>query len=54
MIPPGVIHGFGIALVDSSIFPMMAVLVDTRHNSIYGSVYAIADLSFCLAYIIGG
>jgi len=44
---------FGIALVDTAILPLMAHLVDVRHVSVYGSVYAIADISYSTAYAIG-
>lgn len=44
---------FGIALVDTSILPLMGHLVDVRHVSVYGSVYAIVDISYCIAYAIG-
>nr|AKN21541.1 slc18a-6 [Schmidtea mediterranea] len=44
---------FGIALVDTAILPTLGYLVDTRHVSVYGSVYAIADISYSLAYAIG-
>jgi len=40
-------------MIDATAFPMMAVLVDTRHRAVYGSVYAIADLAFCTPYVIG-
>ncbi|KAF7259318.1 hypothetical protein EG68_03225 [Paragonimus skrjabini miyazakii] len=52
MIPISVLC-YGIALVDTAILPTMAFLVDTRHVSVYGSVYAIADISYSLAYAIG-
>lgn len=32
---------------------MLGFLVDTRHVSVYGSVYAIADISYSLAYAFG-
>lgn len=32
---------------------MLGYLVDTRHVSVYGSVYAIADISYSLAYAFG-
>lgn len=35
-------------MVDSSLMPIMGYLVDLRHTSVYGSVYAIADVAFCL------
>ncbi|KAI6218827.1 Vesicular acetylcholine transporter [Aphelenchoides fujianensis] len=44
---------FGIALVDTSLLPLLGYLVDTRHVSVYGSVYAIADISYSLAYAFG-
>lgn len=44
---------FGIALVDTAILPTLAYLVDVRHTSVYGSIYAIADISYCLAYAVG-
>jgi len=33
--------------------PTLAYLVDVRHVSVYGSVYAIADISYSLAYAFG-
>lgn len=44
---------FGIALIDTSLLPMLGYLVDTRHVSVYGSVYAIADISYSFAYAFG-
>ncbi|XP_076458573.1 putative vesicular acetylcholine transporter-B [Babylonia areolata] len=44
---------FGIALVDTAILPMLGRLVDMRHVSVYGSVYAIADIAYSLAYALG-
>ncbi|BFZ03863.1 hypothetical protein BsWGS_06902 [Bradybaena similaris] len=44
---------FGIALVDTALLPTLGYLVDVRHSSVYGSVYAIADISYSLAYAIG-
>lgn len=44
---------FGIALVDTAILPLLAHIVDTRHVSVYGSIYAIADISYSLAYAFG-
>lgn len=40
-------------MVDSSMMPIMGYLVDIRHVAVYGSVYAIADVAFCLGYAIG-
>jgi DHA1 family vesicular acetylcholine transporter-like MFS transporter 3 len=44
---------FGIALVDTALLPTLGYLVDVRHTSVYGSVYAIADISYSLAYAFG-
>ncbi|NWI02944.1 VMAT1 protein, partial [Tichodroma muraria] len=40
-------------MVDSSMMPIMAYLVDLRHASAYGTVYAIADVAFCMGFAIG-
>ncbi|XP_034517215.1 chromaffin granule amine transporter isoform X6 [Ailuropoda melanoleuca] len=45
--------GFSIGMVDSSMMPIMGHLVDLRHTSVYGSVYAIADVAFCMGFAIG-
>ena len=52
IIPNGIL-GFAIGMVDSSMMPTMGYLVDIRHASVYGSVYAIADVAFCLGFAIG-
>ncbi|MBN3302746.1 putative vesicular acetylcholine transporter-A [Amia ocellicauda] len=44
---------FGIALVDTALLPTLAFLVDIRYVSVYGSVYAIADISYSVAYALG-
>ncbi|KAH8856438.1 Synaptic vesicular amine transporter [Schistosoma japonicum] len=38
--------GFAVGMVDSAMMPIMGSLVDIRHVSVYGSVYAIADVAF--------
>lgn len=43
----------GVAMVDTAILPTLGYLVDTRYVSVYGSVYAIADISYSIAYAIG-
>ncbi|XP_070608741.1 synaptic vesicular amine transporter isoform X2 [Erythrolamprus reginae] len=45
--------GFAIGMVDSSLMPIMGYLVDLRHVSVYGSVYAIADVAFCMGFALG-
>ncbi|KAK2840654.1 hypothetical protein Q7C36_012233 [Tachysurus vachellii] len=45
--------GFAIGMVDSSMMAIMGYLVDIRHVSVYGSVYAIADVALCMGFAIG-
>lgn len=45
--------GFAIGMVDSSMMPQLGYLVDIRHTAVYGSVYAIGDVAFCLGFAIG-
>ena len=45
--------GFAIGMVDSSMMPQLGYLVDIRHSAVYGSVYAIGDVAFCLGFGIG-
>ena len=52
MIPISVIC-FGIALIDTALLPMLGFIVDKKYVSVYGSVYAIADISYCAAYAVG-
>lgn len=42
-----------VGMVDSSMMAIMGYLVDIRHISVYGSVYAIADVALCLGFAIG-
>ena len=44
---------FGIALIDTALLPTLAFIVDVRHVSVYGSVFAIADISYSFAYSLG-
>ncbi|ESO01686.1 hypothetical protein HELRODRAFT_81324, partial [Helobdella robusta] len=53
LIVPNAVLGFSIGMVDSSVWPIMAHLVDIRHVPIYGSVYAIAEVAYCLGFAIG-
>merc|ERR1712223_187190 len=45
--------GFAIGMVDSSMMPELGNLVDLRHSSVYGGVYAIGDVAFCVGFAIG-
>uniref|UniRef100_H2Y0X3 Major facilitator superfamily (MFS) profile domain-containing protein n=1 Tax=Ciona intestinalis TaxID=7719 RepID=H2Y0X3_CIOIN len=52
VVGPGCLIGIGIGFVDG-LLPVLAFLVDTRHKPIYGSVCAIADISFSFSYALG-
>lgn len=45
--------GLGIGIIDSSLMPLLALLVESRHVAQYGSVYAIAQTAVALAYSLG-
>ncbi|XP_044258856.1 synaptic vesicular amine transporter [Tribolium madens] len=53
LIVPNAGLGFAIGMVDSSMMPELGFLVDIRHTAVYGSVYAIGDVAFCLGFAIG-
>ncbi|XP_006156500.1 chromaffin granule amine transporter isoform X2 [Tupaia chinensis] len=53
LIGPNAGLGFAIGMVDSSMMPIMGHLVDLRHTSVYGSIYAIADVAFCTGFAVG-
>ncbi|CAG0914257.1 unnamed protein product [Notodromas monacha] len=44
---------FGVALIDTALLPTLGFLVDLRYVSVYGSIYAIADISYSVAYAFG-
>lgn len=46
-------HFVFVGMVDSSMMAIMGYLVDIRHASVYGSVYAIADVALCMGFAIG-
>lgn len=52
MIPISIIC-FGYGLIDATVLPTVAYLVDTRHAKVYGSVYAIIDISYSVCYAFG-
>lgn len=53
LILPMAALGFAIGMVDSSMMPELGNLVDIRHTAVYGGVYAIGDVAFCLGFAIG-
>uniref|UniRef100_T1KRF4 Major facilitator superfamily (MFS) profile domain-containing protein n=1 Tax=Tetranychus urticae TaxID=32264 RepID=T1KRF4_TETUR len=44
---------FGVATIDTAVLPTLGYIVDTRYVSVYGSIYAIADISYSMAYAFG-
>lgn len=52
MLPMGCL-GFGLGMVESSVLPQLAHLVDLRHKAAYGTVYAIGDVSMNLGSALG-
>ncbi|XP_032869603.1 synaptic vesicular amine transporter-like [Amblyraja radiata] len=53
LIAPGFGAGLAIGMIDASMVPTMSHLVDIRHVSVYGSVFAIADVALCMGFAIG-
>jgi len=53
LIIPMAFLGFAIGMVDSSMMPELGNLVDIRHAAVYGGVYAIGDIAFCLGFAVG-
>ncbi|KAM4747421.1 chromaffin granule amine transporter-like [Rhinophrynus dorsalis] len=53
LIGPNAGIGIALGMVDSSIMPIMGYLVDLRHTSVYGGIYAISDMALCLGYAVG-
>ncbi|NP_001005688.1 solute carrier family 18 member A2 [Xenopus tropicalis] len=53
LIGPDAALGFGFGLMETSVMPLMAHLVDLRHTSNYGGIYAISDIALCIGYALG-
>ncbi|XP_078094624.1 chromaffin granule amine transporter-like [Mustelus asterias] len=53
LIAPFLGVGLSLGMIDSSMVPTMGYLVDIRHVSVYGSVFALADVALCLGFAIG-
>ncbi|XP_074644038.1 synaptic vesicular amine transporter-like [Tubulanus polymorphus] len=45
--------GFSIGIMNATMLPLLALLVDQRHRAEYGMVYAIGQLACSLGYAIG-
>lgn len=45
--------GLGVGSVDATLVPMLANLADRRGSQNYGAVYALQQISVCLAYSFG-
>ncbi|OCT90122.1 chromaffin granule amine transporter [Xenopus laevis] len=53
LIGPTILIGIGTSLVGASVIPLMAYLIDLRHTSSYGGIYAITDTALCLGFAVG-
>jgi DHA1 family solute carrier family 18 vesicular amine transporter 1/2 len=53
LILPNAGLGFAIGMVDSCMMPELGFLVDIRHSAVYGSVYALGDVAFCVGFAVG-
>ncbi|KAM4749112.1 chromaffin granule amine transporter-like [Rhinophrynus dorsalis] len=53
LIAPNAATGIAFGMVESSMLPVMAHLVDLRHTSVYGGIYAISDMALSAGYVIG-
>ncbi|XP_056427089.1 chromaffin granule amine transporter-like [Hyla sarda] len=53
LIGPNAGIGIALGMVDASIVPIMGHLVDLRHTSVYGGIYAITDIALCLGLAVG-
>uniref|UniRef100_A0A6I8QA01 Solute carrier family 18 member A2 n=1 Tax=Xenopus tropicalis TaxID=8364 RepID=A0A6I8QA01_XENTR len=53
LIGPSAALGIGFGMMETSVMPLMAHLVDLRHTSNYGGIYAISDIALCIGYALG-
>ncbi|ELT91656.1 hypothetical protein CAPTEDRAFT_17780 [Capitella teleta] len=53
LITPHLFLGLAIGMVDAALMPLLALLVETRHVSVYGTVYAIEQVSVSLGFALG-
>ncbi|KAM5171845.1 LOW QUALITY PROTEIN: chromaffin granule amine transporter-like [Mantella aurantiaca] len=53
LIGPNAGIGIALGMVDASIMPIMGLLVDLRHTSVYGGIYAISDIALCMGFAVG-
>ncbi|XP_067879148.1 chromaffin granule amine transporter-like [Heterodontus francisci] len=53
LIAPGCGIGFSLGMIDSAMVPIMGYLVDIRHVSVYGNVFAITDVALSMGFAIG-
>jgi DHA1 family solute carrier family 18 vesicular amine transporter 1/2 len=50
---PMTLIGIGIGMMESALYPTMSMLVDLRHSSVYGSIYALTDMAVNISFIAG-
>ncbi|CAF1403539.1 unnamed protein product [Didymodactylos carnosus] len=53
LILPLTVGGLSAGMAQAVTLPTMAYLIDIRHSSAYGNVYAISGSASCLAFIVG-
>ena len=53
VILPMALIGIGMGMMESALYPTMGMLVDLRHSSVYGSIYALTDMAVNIGFIIG-
>ncbi|KAK7899570.1 hypothetical protein WMY93_020423 [Mugilogobius chulae] len=53
LLGPATALGLCLAMAEVPIFLILAHLVEIRHVSVYGSVYAIGDTGLCLGFVLG-
>ncbi|XP_044138712.1 chromaffin granule amine transporter-like [Bufo gargarizans] len=53
LIGPMAALGLSFGMVDTSISPIMGQLVDLRHTSVYGGIYAVLNIALCVGFAVG-
>ncbi|XP_044138710.1 chromaffin granule amine transporter-like isoform X1 [Bufo gargarizans] len=53
LIGPMAALGLSFGMVDATISPIMGQLVDLRHTSVYGGIYAVLNIALCVGFAVG-
>ena len=48
-----ILYVYIVGIADAAIMPLLALLADTRHVAVYGTVYAVVQLAISLSYGLG-